>query len=92
MDGIKEVINSKYISYPRQGYIYSAEEGNLNRYLYMTDNTDMNKITALHKTEIKGLSFEQRMLTNPLPVKVFLSEKLFKIREKMIQENLLINV
>jgi nicotinate phosphoribosyltransferase len=52
---------------------------------------DTRKIIENHKSSLKLLHWTNRRLDKPHPVKVLLSENLYNIRQKMINENLLMN-
>lgn len=76
---------------PRQKLVYSAKEGNLDRYLNLTKSTDLGYIKGFHKKELGMLHWTHKRFENPHIIKVGLSEKLFHIRKTMIKEGKLIN-
>jgi len=75
----------------RQHQVYSAQEGNLDRYNRLTSNTGTGFIKGYHKTELGMLHWTEKRFNNPHLVKVSLSEGLFNVRQKMIKRGLLIN-
>lgn len=91
-DELKSVpIGKQYTIIPRQQLVYNCGEGNLDRYLKMTHNTDTGYIRGFHKTELSMLHWTEKRFTNSHTIKVSLSVKLFNLRRRMIKEGLLIN-
>lgn len=86
------VLKGNFDIIPRQSLVYSAKEGNLNRYLNLTKNTNLGYIKGFHKTELGMLHWTHKRFENPHIIKVSLSERLFHVRKTMIKEGRLINL
>lgn len=83
-----KIDNKKHKIIPRQQFMYSSN-GETSEFVSKYANFSLNEIKNYKDEALNSLDWSYRRITSPHRAKVSLSEEVFKVRYKMIKENLI---